>query len=61
MKEQGVVFNKEDLEQIRGMGLTPEKVLAQIERRFQERGGISKGHFLPVLDRNPGNKMHREG
>jgi hypothetical protein len=31
MKEQGVVFNKEDLEQIRGMGLTPEKVLAQIE------------------------------
>ncbi|MBN2032372.1 MAG: DUF4301 family protein [Deltaproteobacteria bacterium] len=31
MKVQGAVFRKEDLEQIRGMGLTPEKVRAQIE------------------------------
>jgi hypothetical protein len=31
MNEQGVVFNQEDLDQIRGMGLTRDRVLAQIE------------------------------
>jgi hypothetical protein len=44
MKEQGVVLNQEDLAQIRGMGLNPDRVLAQIE-------AFKKGFPFLHLDR----------
>jgi hypothetical protein len=44
MTKVGAVFTRKDLEQIRGMGLTPEKVLAQIE-------AFRKGFPFLQLDR----------